>query len=75
MTDSNPGGAPDIEHDPAHQAAGRLAARSLQSGHLSIEETLQWQAWLGAAPANSRAFARLEEVTLALRARAGHRHA
>ena len=57
----------NIEHDPVHQAAADWLVR-LQSKDLSIEETLQWQAWLSESPANSRAFARLEEVTLALRA-------
>jgi transmembrane sensor len=66
MTDSNPGGAPDIEHDPAHLAAADWLLR-LQSQHLSIGETLAWQAWLSESPDNARAFARLEEVSQALR--------
>ena len=57
----------DIEHDPVHQAAADWLLR-LQSKDLSMEETLQWQAWLGETPENSHAFFRLEEVALLLRA-------
>ena len=57
----------DIEHDPVHQAAADWLLR-LQSKDLSVEETLQWQAWLAETPENAHAFARLEEVALALRA-------
>jgi transmembrane sensor len=65
MTNSND--KADIEDDPVHQAAADWLLR-LQSKDLSIEVTLQWQAWMGETPANARAFARLEEVSLALRA-------
>jgi transmembrane sensor len=34
---------------------------------VSLEDTLAWQAWLNESPANARAFARIEEVSQALR--------
>jgi transmembrane sensor len=57
----------DIEHDPIHFAAADWLVR-LQSTEVSLEETLEWQAWLNASPSNAQAFARIEELSLALRA-------
>jgi transmembrane sensor len=57
----------DIEHDPIHFAAADWLVR-LQSTEVSLEETLEWQAWLNASPSNAQAFARMEEMSQALRA-------
>ena len=56
----------DVARDPAHLAAADWLVR-LQSTAVSIEDTLAWQAWLSADPANARAFARLEEISQVLR--------
>jgi transmembrane sensor len=56
----------EIESDPLHLAAADWFVR-LQSTEVSLEETLAWQAWLGENSANARAFARIEEVSQALR--------
>jgi transmembrane sensor len=66
MTDRGPSLPVDIDHDPAHLAAADWLVR-LQSTAVSIEDTLAWQAWLRADPANARAFARLEEISQVLR--------
>jgi transmembrane sensor len=58
--------AADIERDPTHLAAADWFVR-LQSTDVSIEDTLAWQDWLNAAPANAHAFARIEEISQALR--------
>jgi transmembrane sensor len=57
----------DIERDPIHLAAAEWLVR-LQGAELSLEETLAWQAWLAESPDNAHAFARMEEVSQALRA-------
>ena len=57
----------EIENDPVQLAAADWLVR-LQSTEVSLEETLAWQAWIHANPANAEAFARLEEISLALRA-------
>ena len=57
----------DIERDPIHLAAAEWYVR-LHSGEVSIEDTLAWQRWLNESPANSHAFARIEEVAHVLRA-------
>ena len=56
----------EIENDPLHLAAADWFVR-LQSTEVSLEETLAWQAWLGEDPANAAAFARIEEISQALR--------
>ena len=56
----------EIENDPLHLAAADWFVR-LQSTEVSLEETLAWQAWLGESPANAAAFARIEEISQALR--------
>jgi transmembrane sensor len=56
----------EIENDPVHLAAADWLVR-LQSTEVSLEETLAWQAWIQANPANAAAFVRLEEISLALR--------
>jgi len=56
----------DIENDPLQLAAADWLVR-LQSTEVSLEETLAWQAWINENPANAKAFARLEEISLALR--------
>ena len=56
----------DIEHDPTHFAAADWLVR-LQSTEVSLEETLEWQAWLRESPSNAQAFARIEEISQALR--------
>jgi transmembrane sensor len=56
----------DLEHDPAHLAAAEWLVR-LQGSEVSLEEMLAWQAWLGENPSNSRAFARVEELSQVLR--------
>lgn len=58
--------SPDIERDPIHLAAADWFVR-LQSTEVSLEETLAWQAWLHDNPCNADAFARIEEVSNALR--------
>jgi transmembrane sensor len=57
----------EIENDPLHLAAADWFVR-LQSTEVSLEETLAWQAWLHENPANAEAFARIEEISHALRA-------
>ena len=57
----------DIERDPTHLAAAEWYVR-LHGSEVSIEDTLEWQRWLSESPANSHAFARIEEVSHALRA-------
>src|ERR1700677_1011509 len=56
----------EIENDPLHLAAADWFVR-LQSTEVSLEETLAWQAWLQENPANAAAFARIEEISQALR--------
>ena len=56
----------DIEHDPIHLAAADWFVR-LQSTEVTLEETLEWQTWLHGDPSNARAFARIEEISNALR--------
>jgi len=58
--------SPEIENDPLHLAAADWFVR-LQSTEVSLEETLAWQAWLQEDPANAAAFARIEEISQALR--------
>ena len=55
-----------IEHDPIHLAAADWFVR-LQSTDVTLEETLEWQRWLHGDPSNARAFARIEEISHALR--------
>jgi ferric-dicitrate binding protein FerR (iron transport regulator) len=64
---TNPTQFSDIERDPTHLAAAEWYVR-LHSSEVSIEETLAWQRWLNESPANSQAFARIEEVSHVLRA-------
>ncbi|HEY0341814.1 MAG TPA: FecR domain-containing protein, partial [Steroidobacteraceae bacterium] len=66
MTDPGMPFPVDIERDPAHVAAAEWFVR-LQEESVSIEETLAWQRWLQESPDNARAFARIEEVSRALR--------
>jgi transmembrane sensor len=56
----------DIEHDPIHLAAADWFVR-LQSTEVTLEETLEWQSWLHDDPSNAQAFARIEEISHALR--------
>ena len=56
----------EIENDPLHLAAADWLVR-LQSTEVSLEETLAWQAWIQENPANAEAFARIEEISQALR--------
>jgi transmembrane sensor len=56
----------EVENDPLHLAAADWLVR-LQSTEISLEETLAWQAWLHESPANAQAFARIEEISHALR--------
>ena len=56
----------EIDNDPLHLAAADWFVR-LQSTEVSLEETLAWQAWLGESSANAEAFARIEEISQALR--------
>jgi len=56
----------DVERDPTHLAAAEWYVR-LHSSDASIGDTLEWQRWLADNPANSRAFARIEEVSHVLR--------
>jgi transmembrane sensor len=56
----------EIENDPLHLAAADWFVR-LQSTEVSLEETLAWQAWLSENSANAQAFARIEEISQALR--------
>jgi transmembrane sensor len=55
-----------IENDPLHLTAADWFVR-LQSTEVSLEETLAWQAWLAEDSANAAAFARIEEISHALR--------
>lgn len=56
----------DIERDPAHLAAAEWFVR-LQSARVSVEDTLAWQGWLQESSRHAQAFARIEEVSHALR--------
>ena len=56
----------EIENDPLHLKAAEWLVR-LQSTEISLEETLAWQAWIHENPANAEAFARMEEISQALR--------
>ncbi len=56
----------EIENDPVHLAAADWFVR-LQSTEVSLEETLAWQAWIHENPSNAEAFARIEEISQALR--------
>ncbi len=56
----------EIENDPLHLTAADWFVR-LQSTEVSLEETLAWQAWLGENSAHAAAFARIEEISQALR--------
>jgi transmembrane sensor len=58
--------ASSIERDPVYLAAADWFVR-LQSTEVTLEETLEWQAWLHGDPSNARAFARIEEISQALR--------
>jgi transmembrane sensor len=66
MTNPDTPFSTDIERDPTYLAAAEWYVR-LHSGEISIEDTLAWQRWLNESQANSRAFARMEEVSQALR--------
>jgi transmembrane sensor len=66
MTNPDTPVSTDIERDPTHLAAAEWYVR-LHSGEISIEDTLAWQRWLNESPVNSRAFARIEEVSHVLR--------
>ena len=55
-----------IERDPIYLAAADWFVR-LQSTEVTLEETLEWQTWLHRDPSNARAFARIEEISHALR--------
>jgi transmembrane sensor len=66
MADQRMPFSPEIENDPLHLAAADWLVR-LQSTEISLEETLAWQAWIHENPANAEAFARIEEVSQALR--------
>ena len=66
MTNPNTQFASDTERDPAHLAAAEWYVR-LHSCEVSIEDALAWQRWLNESPANSQAFARIEEVSQVLR--------
>jgi transmembrane sensor len=65
---TNPGTpySSDIERDPPHVAAAEWFVR-LQGTEVSLEDTLAWQSWLNESPGHARAFARIEEVSQALR--------
>jgi transmembrane sensor len=67
MTEQKTRFASDVERDRVHLAAAEWLVR-LQSADFSIEETLAWQAWLTENPDHAHAFARIEEVSSALRA-------
>jgi transmembrane sensor len=67
MTEPSTRFSADVERDPIHLAAAEWLVR-LQSTDLSIEDTLLWQSWLKENPANAHAFARIEEISQALRA-------
>ncbi len=56
----------EIENDPLQLKAADWLVR-LQSTEISLEETLAWQAWIHQNPANAEAFARMEEISQALR--------
>jgi transmembrane sensor len=56
----------NIENDPTYLAAADWFVR-LQSTEVSLEETLEWQTWLHASPLNAQVFARIEEVSQAMR--------
>ncbi len=66
MTDPGAPFSLDIERDPAYLAAADWFVR-LQSTEVSVEDTLDWQAWLNESPKNAQAFARIEELSQVLR--------
>lgn len=51
----------DLQDDPIHVQAAEWLAR-LHDPHLSLEETLEWQRWVGSDPRHRQAFARMEAV-------------
>jgi transmembrane sensor len=55
-----------IENDPIYEAAAEWLVR-LQDPHVSLEDTLAWQAWMKQDARHARAFARVEEVSQAVR--------
>jgi transmembrane sensor len=65
MTDSTPLST-DLERDPTHLAAAEWLMR-LQGNAISLDELVAWQSWLNESPQNSRAFARVEELSQLLR--------
>jgi transmembrane sensor len=67
MTNTTPPIPADVERDPTHLAAADWFVR-LQGPAVSVEETLAWQGWLRESPYHAQAFARIEEVSQALRA-------
>jgi transmembrane sensor len=56
----------DVERDPTHLAAAEWFVR-LHGPDVSVEETLALQDWLHESPHHARAFARIEEVSQAVR--------
>jgi transmembrane sensor len=56
----------DVERDPTHLAAAEWFVR-LHSPDVSVEETLALQDWLNESPHHAQAFARIEEVSQAVR--------
>ncbi|MEJ1964647.1 MAG: FecR domain-containing protein [Gammaproteobacteria bacterium] len=57
-------GSADI--DVAHEQAADWFAR-LRESNVSLEDTLEWQAWMSADTRHAEAFARIEEVSTVLR--------
>lgn len=51
----------DVETDPIYRAAAHWLTR-VQDPGLSLEDSLEWQQWIGADPRHRQAFARLEQV-------------
>lgn len=49
------------EDDPVHRAAAEWLVR-LQDPALTLEESLEWQRWIGTDERHARAFARLEDI-------------
>lgn len=49
----------NVERDEIHEAAAEWLLR-LQEPELSLDETMAWQAWMGADPRHARAFQRVE---------------
>jgi transmembrane sensor len=56
----------DLARDPIHLAAAQWLLR-LQGSDVLLEDTLAWQVWLNEDPRHAHAFARMEEVSQALR--------